>query len=104
MEEPCRRRPELPFYSDLNSCLAASGVALLRFSLAAPAIVGNRADIAYAPPESKSDDVEFLGCEAKKRSFHLGVEKKLVSVRFQYRAYRHLGTLPFQRQLDHWVC
>jgi hypothetical protein len=89
MEEPCPRRLELPFCSDLKSHLAASGVALLRFSLAAPAIVGNRDDIACALPESKSDYVGFVSCEAKSRSFHLGVEKKLVNVRFRNRPYRH---------------
>jgi hypothetical protein len=74
-------------------------VALLCFSLAAPAIVGNRAEIAYAPPESKTDDIEFLGCEVKRRRFPLGVDEKFVSVRFQNRAYRHLGTLSFPKTM-----
>jgi hypothetical protein len=74
---------------------------LLRFSLAAPAIVGNRAEIAGAPPESKSDDIDFLGREAGRRSFPVGTDEKLINVRFQNRAYRHLGTLPFERQLGH---
>jgi hypothetical protein len=79
-------------------------VALLCFSLATPAIVGNRAEIAYAPPESKTDDIEFLGCEVKRRRFSWGVDEKFVSVGFQNRAYRHLGTLPFQRQWGRWIC